>query len=337
MTTREKTEKKRNAILRILRESGEILSSSKLTQQLRALGHDVSGRTVRLYLTEFDREGLTQNHGKRGRRITPRGAKELAAAQVYEKVGFMAAKIDQLTYRMTFDLARREGTVIVNVSLLPVDRLADSIPLIKKVFTAGYAMGRLIALFPAGARAGELTVPDGHVGIGTVCSVTLNGVLLAHGIPTTSRFGGLLEIQNKQARRFVELIAYEGTTIDPLEIFIRTGMTDYVGATGSGTGRIGAGFRELPADSRQQVLEIATRLEKVGLGGFWSIGWPGQPLMEIPVSEGRLGAVVIGGLNPIALLEECGIRTTSRALSHLVEYGDLFPFTDLDRRVRNLL
>lgn len=334
---REKTEKKRLAILRILLESGECLTSSKLTRQLLDLGHDVSGRTVRLYLIELDREGLTKNFGKRGRQITSRGSKELSAVKAYEKMGFMAAKIDQLTFNMTFDIAKKSGTVIINISMLPLDKLKRAVPQIKKVFNAGFAMGRLLTLFRPGERVGELTVPEGCVGIGTVCSVTLNGVLLTHGVPTSSRYGGLLEIQDKQPRRFVELISYEGTTIDPLEIFIRTGMTDYIGATGSGNGRIGAGFREIPADSRGRVQEIAGHLEKVGLGGFMRIGWPGQPLLDIPVSEGRAGAVVIGGLNPIAILEEDGIRITSRAMANIVDYQLLFPYQELDQRMREFL
>jgi HTH-type transcriptional regulator, global nitrogen regulator NrpRI len=334
---REKTEKKRLAILRILLETDECLSSSKITDQLEAQGYDVSGRTVRLYLIELDKEGLTKNFGKRGRKITARGSKELSAMKAYEKVGFMAAKIDQLTYNMTFDITKQTGTVIINISMLPLEKLRRSVPLIKKVFSTGYSMGKLLVLFQPGERVGELVVPDGCVGIGTVCSVTLNGVLLGHGIPTNSRYGGLLEIQEKQARRFVELISYKGTTIDPLEIFIRTGMTDYIGATSSGNGRIGAGFREIPADSRNQVVEIAKQLEKVGLGGFMTIGWPGQPLLDIPVSEGRAGAIVIGGLNPIAILEEHGIRATSRALANNVDYQRLFSYEELDSRIRKFL
>ncbi len=330
----EKSEKKRLAILKLLKDHGACLSSSKLTRQLEDSGLEISGRTVRLYLLELDQEGLTENCGKRGRRITPRGIRELSAVKVYEKVGFMAAKIDQLTYNMTFDLARRTGKVVTNVSMLPLGEIERSAPLIKKVFATGYAMGRLLTLFEPGSRVGEHTVPQDCVGVGTVCSVTVNGILLVHGIPTNSRFGGLLELEDRRPRRFVELISYDGTTIDPLEIFIRTGMTDYRGATSRGSGRIGVGFREIPADSRGRAQEIAKTMEQAGLGGFLTIGWPGQPLLGVPVAEGRAGAIVIGGLNPIAILEEHGIRATSRAMANLIPYSDLFPYTELDQRIQ---
>ncbi|HPQ60893.1 MAG TPA: NrpR regulatory domain-containing protein, partial [Syntrophales bacterium] len=111
-------------------------------------------------------------------------------------------------------------------------------------------------------------------------------------------------------------------------------MTDYSGATTTGNGLIGAGFRELPAGSRVRVEEIAGELGKIGLGGFMAIGWPGQPLLEIPVSEGRFGAVVIGGLNPVAILEERGIRTQSRALAAFDDFSSLFRYEELDERIR---
>jgi len=324
------------AILRILQKADKPLSSSKITEQLLAMGQEVSERTVRFHLLAMDKEELTKIFGKKGRRITRRGLEELASARVIEKVGFLTAKIDQLTYGMNFDLSSREGTVVVNVSFLEKSQLRSAAPLIKKVFEAGYSMGQLLALLPRGEKVGEVVVPDGMIGIGTVCSITLNGVLLAHGIPSNSRFGGLLELQDYKPTRFVEIIHYSGTTLDPLEVFIRSGMTDYNGAVHTGNGCIGASFRELPAGSRDQVIELAHNLEKVGLGGFMSIGWPGQPLFEIPVNQGQIGAIVIGGLNPAAILEEKGIKARSYALAGLAEYQSLFHYEELDDRIREL-
>jgi len=330
---KDKTEKKKLAILRVLSESDSPIGSSRITERLSAMGYEAKERTVRLYLQVMDRDGLTENLGRRGRLITEKGRNELSQARVFEKVGFLAAKIDRMTYAMDFTLADLAGTVVINMSVIDRELLRDSAPLICKVFEAGYAMGSLICLFRPGERVGDLTVPEGTVGIGTVCSITLNGVLLQHGIPTASRFGGLLELRDRRPTRFVEIITYEGTSLDPLEIFIRSGMTDYTGATVSGNGRIGASFREVPAESRERVMDLAHRLEQVGLGGFHTIGWPGQPLLQIPVSEGRVGAIVIGGLNPVAILEEQGIHLRSRALAGLVDYRRLFPYHELEKRI----
>jgi repressor of nif and glnA expression len=140
-------------------------------------------------------------------------------------------------------------------------------------------------------------------------------------------------MQNSLPVRFVEMINYDGTTIDPLEVFIRSGMTDYIGAITNGNGRIGASFREFPSDSRSLVMELAEKLDQAGLGAFMRIGHAGQALLEIPVSEGRAGAIVIGGLNPVAIFEETGIRVYSRAMSGLMDYSRLFRYEALKERV----
>ncbi|HVN70831.1 MAG TPA: DUF128 domain-containing protein, partial [Desulfomonilia bacterium] len=197
--------------------------------------------------------------------------------------------------------------------------------------------GDMITLLPPGEKIGHTTVPEDMVGIGTVCSITLNGVLLKYGIPTNSRFGGLLEIKERKPTRFVEIIMYDGTSLDPLEVFIRSGMTNYLGAVRTGSGRIGASFREFPTASRDRVEDLAKQLSKIGLGGFMRIGRPGQTLLEIPVGEGRFGAIVIGGLNPVAILEENGVRVHSRALAGLIDFKRLFHYSELGKKLNPYL
>ena len=335
---RDKTEEKRLAILRVLREAGGPLGSSRITERLAAMGHEMSERTVRFHLLEMDRAGTTTNLGRNGRAISERGQSELDSAQSYEKVGILSAKIDQMTYKMDFDLASKSGTVVLNVSLIDRDELGRSAPLVQDVFAAGYAMGEMMTLLEPGEQVGQMAVPEGSVGVGTVCSITLNGVLVAHGIPINSRFAGLLELRDHRAVRFAEFINYDGTTIDPLEVFIRSVMTDYFGATRTGSGLIGASFREVPGDSRERVLELGRRMKEAGLGGVFLIGWPGRPLLDIPVSEGRVGLVVVGGLNPVAILEERGIRVSrTGALAGLIEYQRLFHYEELGDRIRELV
>jgi len=323
--------------LKILHESENPLSSPRITQELNAQGFDVSERTVRLYLLGMDSMGLTENFGKRGRRITDKGIIELSQARIFEKIGFLAAKIDQMTYKMDFRLAERAGTVVMNTSLIEKDNIEKAIPLIKSVFASGLGMGELVTVFESGQKMGELEIEEDYFGIGTVCSVTLNGVLLDFGIPTNSRFGGLLELEEGEPIRFVELINYDGTTLDPLEVFIKSGMADLTGAVESGSGRIGASFREVPADSRDKVVQLSDELKKTGLDGFMKIGWPGQALLEIPVSDGRCGVIIIGGLNPVSILEEQGIHVKhAGALSGLHDYRDFSHYSELNERIGRL-
>jgi repressor of nif and glnA expression len=325
----ERMERKRLSILRCLAYAPGALSSEQITEQLAGAGNEVSERTVRLYLHSMDKEGLTRYVSKHGRVITPIGRHELTQARIFDRVGFLSARIDQLTYGMTFDLAKRTGRIVVNLSLVPRCILKDAWPLMKRVYDAGFSMGKLVTLFAPGEQIGEIVVPKDCVGIGTVCSVTLNGILLRHGIPVASKFGGLLEVQRGRPLRFVAVISYNGTTLDPLEIFIRSGMTDYERATRTGSGRIGASFREVPSASRERMLALSKELKIVGLDCIMELGLPGQPLREIPVDQGGMGAIVIGGLNPIAILEEHGMKVVSKALSGLIDFSGFFWYTEM--------
>jgi len=333
----EKRKKIRQVILSVLREAGRPLSSLKINEELLERGLDISERTVRLYLQAMEEEGLTGKSNRRCHQITPLGIQETESSQTIERVGFLSARIDQMTYQMDFDLASRSGTVVINVTNTEPRHVMENMGLMTRVYRDGYAMGNLNTVLGPGERVGHDAVPEGMVGIGTVCSITLNGVLLKEGIPTNSRFGGLLEILDRKPTRFVEIIMYDGTSLDPLEVFIRSGMTDYLGAVREGNGRIGASFREFPSASRDMVVDLAQQLDRIGLGGFMRIGRPGQTLLEIPVGEGRFGAVVIGGLNPVAIMEENGVRVHSRALAGLIDFRRLFHYSELETRLRGYL
>jgi len=319
--------KKRVAsILRALNDAGRPLGASRLARDLEAMGIDISQRTVRYYLAMMDGEGLTRSRGKKGREITPLGEQELANSFVAEKVGFVSAKVDELACQMTFQPRRRTGTIILNISTIPAEHIAQAVREMTAAFEAGLGMGRLTCLGPPGGTLGRFRVPADRFAIGTVCSVTLNGALLAAGIPAVSRFGGLLEVSEGQPARFTEMIYYEGSSLDPLEIFISGHMTSVREAARTGHGVIGASFREIPAVAVPRVRKLCARLDRLGLGGLMTVGKPNRPLLEVPVHEGRAGLVVVGGLNPVAAVEEAGIETHNKALTGLFDYEQLVPF-----------
>lgn len=333
----DKRQKKRLAILDVLNRSGQVLSSTRITELLVAQDIDISERSVRLYLHELDEEGLTENLGRRGRIITEKGKHEADASRVLEGIGLLSGKIDAMAYQMDFDPALRRGSVVVNVSAIPIREFTDERrKMIEKVFSKGYSMGTLLSLFAPGEKCGSFTIPEDSVGIGTVCSITLNGVLLRRGVPTFSRFGGLIELQEGKPTRFVDIIHYDGTSIDPLVVFIRSGMADYVGAVTSGNGRIGASFREFPAASAAAVHSISKQLETLGLGSLLCLGNPGQSLFGVSVGPQRVGAIIIGGLNPMSIFEETGLRVRSSALSGLVDFNNLFHYSELKDRLAAL-
>ena len=355
-----KIEKKRLSILKILKDSGGPVPGSTITEELNRMGNEISERTVRFHLLEMDRDGLTRSAGKQGRMITGKGIDELAIARIYDKVGFLTARIDEMSTRSTYDIRTGEGSIVVNVSLIKNSDLPEAVVLLPESFSSGYTMGELITLFEpekpgrgggadrtaalSSVSAGSLTplgilppagvhVPWGYTGIGTVSSININAVLLKHGVPARSVFGGILEIAEKTPVRFMEIIKYGGTSIDPLEIFIKGKMTDIKGVIKTGNGKIGASFIEFPESCRKKVIDINSRIAGEGFGGLFATGWPGKELFDIPVNEGRVGGVAPGGLNAVAYLEENGIGLTSSALSTLVDIKQMFSYRELKNRI----
>lgn len=332
----DRVERKRLLLMKILRESGSPLSSHKIQEQLVSRGMDISERTVRFHLQALDSQGFTGYKEKKGRYLTLKGVQELSKAHVYDRVGFLSAKIDEMTYQMNFNPDTAEGSVLINLSLVEKSQCEAVAVLVPKVFKAGFAHGTMIALFDEGEVIGEKIIPKGMIGIGTVCSITLNGALIKAGVPVTSIFGGLLEIHDKAPDRFTAIIKYEGTSLDPLEIYITSRMTSTGNAASAGNGQIGASFREIPTTAKDKVVETDAKLKKRGLGGFLEMGYPGQSLLDIPVGDGRVGMVVTGGLNAVAPLVEEGIPLESKALSAFIEYSKLFPYGDLPFRISRL-
>ncbi len=317
------------AILKVLDAyPGEIVGSRALSKHLKAHGIDLSERTVRYHLRILDERGFTKVFGKEGRMITPKGREELQQALVSEKIGFVISRIETLSYLTDLDLDTSRGNIILNISFFPEEHLKPALGLMKPVFTSPYVMSNKVILKRAGERIGEAVVPEKYVGFGTVCSVTVNGIFLKAGIPVTSRFGGVLQI-NSEPVRFTALIAYEGSSLDPLEVFIRSRMTDVEGAVTHNRGKILASFREIPIVSVERAATLRETLHHKGLGGILLIGNPNQPLLEMPVGIDRAGMVIVGGLNPIAALEEAGIQTVTKAMSTLYPFSELIPFQEI--------
>jgi hypothetical protein len=311
------------AILDILSKQREIIGSREISRQLKMHGIDLTERTVRYHLRILDERGYTEVFGKEGRKITEKGREELKHALVPQKVGFIISKIESLSYQTTLDINTMAGDVILNVSFFPEDRIRLAVEALKPVFASPYAMSNRMIFRREGETIGDVVIPEGMIGIGTVCSVTINGIFLKAGIPISSRFGGIVEVSQGRPSRFISIISYEGSSLDPLEIFIRSKMTDVSGALQKASGKILASFREIPLICRDQAVQIAQKMSGKGIQGILAIGEPNTPLLDIPVGMDKTGVVVVGGLNPIAAIEEQGIQTESMAMSTLYDYAKL--------------
>jgi len=85
----------------------------------------------------------------------------------------------------------------------------------------------------------------------------------------------------------------------------------------------------VPTEAIHDVEEITQKLDRIGLNGVFLVGRPNQPLLDFPVHHGRTGIIVTGGLNPVAAIEESGIKTASVALSSLLEFDQLVHYESL--------
>jgi repressor of nif and glnA expression len=316
------------AILTVLEKQFDIIGSKEISKQLKLHGVDLTERTVRYHLKILDERGLTKVFGKEGRKITQKGREELAQSHVSEKVGFIISRIESLSYMTSFDMEKQQGDIILNVSYINKKELKDALKVMKPVYKSPYVMSDRLVIAGEGEQIGDVIVPEGKVGLGTVCSVTINGIFLKAGIPLVSKFGGVLRIEGSGPSRFTALISYEGSSLDPLEIFIRSKMTDVSRAVKNGSGRILSSFREVPVVGLDEAKSLAKKMADIGIGGILLIGNPNQPLLEMPVGIDKAGMVVVGGLNPVAALEEAGISTESIAMSTLYEYSKLNSFKD---------
>jgi repressor of nif and glnA expression len=327
--TGSETERKVVSILKVLSESSEPLGSITIARELERYGVFLSERAVRYHLRITDERGYTQAMGRDGRMLTPKGVEELRMALAPDQVGFILDKLEMLAFRTTFDPVTKTGLVPVNTSIMNANVFEKVLEVTREVFKTGLAVSSLVMVAKEGEKIGSVVIPAGKMGLATVCSVVVNGCLLKAGIPIESRFGGVLEIKDQLPRRFVALISYAGTSLDPSEQYIRARMTSVGEVVRNKSGMILANFREIPAPARSLVVEKLEQLELAGFSGVFVLGNTSEPVCQIAVGLNRVGMVMLGGLNPMAAAVEAGIEVENLAESGLVEYKQLKSVWDI--------
>lgn len=323
------TERKIIAILKVLSESTESLGSIHIARELERHGIFLSERAVRYHLRITDERGHTQPMGHDGRMLTERGGEELKMALAPEQVGFIHEKLELLAFHTTFDPKTRTGQIPINTSIIDQTDFREAVAAMSEAFRARLGVSDLVATASEGEKLGSVVVPRGKIGLATVCSVVINGVLLKAGIPTESKFGGVLEIRDSKPRRFIAIINYAGTSLDPSEQYIRAKMTAVSAAARTGHGKILANFREIPAPARSVAQEAVDLLKEAGIHGIYALGNTSEPICQIAIGMNRVGMVLLGGLNPVAAAVEAGIEIENIAESGMIEFSQLTSFWKL--------
>lgn len=295
-----RTERKYIEILRILREHQDPVGAKRLAELMAERGFMLSDRAVQYYLSYLDTTGFTEKIGNQGRVLTSAGMAETDNALVDDRIGFVISKLERLAYRSTFDPVTSTGDVAYNLSMVPEDSFEEAKAIFDNVAKGGCGFFNTYKIIDRDPR-----IPSGHVGFITLCSISMDGVFQRQGIPVKMAFGGRLEIENGTPKRFRDLIGYRGTTIDPLELFISSGLTSISSYIRSRTGITLANVREVPASAQQQVEETIRRMNDCGFVFPVALG---SQVFNLPQNSYRLSLVAFSGLNYIGNCVEQGIE-----------------------------
>lgn len=310
-------------ILRILNENHEPIGARLIADRMNERGYPIGERGVRYHLRILDERGLTKRQGYDGRIITDRGTAELNNALVGDRVGFIITRIEKLIYDTTFDPDTGKGNVIINISIIDKNDFDDTIKILKNVFHNGYPISPFIKIIDEGTVISEIRIPEGKVGIATMCSITIDGILMKNGIPVNTRYGGILEIKDKKPLGFEDIIVYTGTTIDPMRIFMAKKMTRVLNAVDTGSGKLLANMREIPESALPEAEAVLRKIVGAEIGGIAEIGKPGRSVLSAPVDMGKVGIVVYAGVNAMAAVQETGIKVDMYPISNIMDFGEL--------------
>ncbi|MEM3693833.1 MAG: NrpR regulatory domain-containing protein [Candidatus Bathyarchaeia archaeon] len=294
-------------ILRILSENRMPMGSTILQRELTKKGFLVNDRTVRYHLQLLAERGLIRNVGRHGRIITDKGLEELHNALAFEKVNFVITRYLSLAYRVSYNPQNRKGLLVANVSIIEKDSLERVLEIVRRLRREEILPAPYVKILYEDEEYQNVYVPKGKIGIFTVCNLTIDGILMHAGIPLILRYGGLVQFVNRKPSRFTELVAYEGTTIPPPEIFVYRRLTSVMRFLETGSGMLPANLREIPNEAREAAESILRELRNDGWGGLVAIGRPNEPVLGVPVSMDRCGISMIAGIIPLAALMEMNI------------------------------
>jgi repressor of nif and glnA expression len=285
------SERKYLEILRILNEHTEPMGAKRLSETLAKRGFVLTDRAVQYYLRYLDEMGFTRKVGNTGRVLTSEGISETESALVGERIGFIISKLERLAFRSTFDPATGTGDVAYNLSFVSEEEVAGAVRSFEKVAQAGYGFFPSCKILDRDPR-----LPEGQAGILSLCSITTDGVLQRSGIPVTMAYGGRLAFEGKAVKGFLDLIAYRGTTIDPLQLFISAGLTSIRSVVTTGNGVAVANVREVPVPAMDRVREL---LAQMGQWGFTPPVGMGNQVFNLAHSPHHTSIVSYSGMNMV--------------------------------------
>jgi repressor of nif and glnA expression len=241
---------------------------------------------------------------------------------------FVNHSIEDFAMQVTYRPDAHEGRLVYNLSLIRNEDLEFAISLLKDACKAGVAASGLVKFVPSGEKADVFTVPKGQTAICTVCSVTFDGLLIRKGVPINPIGGGVVEIENRTPIRFIHMILYEYTTIDPLQVLNSQSLTSITGVMRRGSGTILANIREFHMEAEPLVGAVLDELADSSFIGILEVGMPNVPLLGVPVSPQYIAIAAVGGTNPMAAIRESGRWVRTNAMKGLMDVSEMVEIRD---------
>lgn len=307
-------------ILRILAKQDNPIGSKLIADELKEKGFNLGERAVRYHMQILDEKGYTEKKGYSGRVITDLGREKLEKGLIYDQVDFIYSKFEEMIYLTDFSYMTQKGNVVVNKSTLYNE---ESINIMKEIFESGLSVSPYVHL-----KEDKIT---GEIEVTTLCGTTIDGILLNEGIASQPQYGGLLKIENNTPIKFTEIISYKKTSISPLDAFSNSNLTSVLDVITKGSGIIPANFRLIPSIARERTIEIINNLDKIGIGGVIGISEEGKDLLGLPVPDGMVGIVIIGGITPFCAIKELGEEIDIKLAEEIIDFNELSPITSTIR------
>lgn len=299
-----KTEHKYIEILRILIDYQDPMGAKRLSELLAERGYVMTDRAVQYYLRYLDTRGFTEKIGNQGRILTKLGISETERALVDDRIGFVISKLERLAFLSSFDPESATGDVAYNLTIVPESVADPVLAIFDRVRDAGCSFFHGYSVLDNNPR-----VPDEHIGVVTICSITLDGVFQHHGIPVKVAYGGTIRMHKGSPVSFVDLIGYKGSTVDPLQLFINSGLTSINHYISSGSGDLLANVRQIPLGAEKEAKELSRLMQDCGFRFPLMMGR--REVFNLITDPHRISLVSFSGMNSIGAAAEDGFRLTT--------------------------
>ena len=319
-------------LLRLVDRHGPI-GSIQLFELMQLHGYDIKDRTIRLRLSELDDLGLTEKVPGQGRQLTSKGRTELEKGDVNTRLEQLRARIATLTSRVSYDPIDDNGALVASTAYLPASNVDAALDLIERLED--------LPLGPIPVSIAESGEDDpGDVRLATASSITLDGVLLAHGVDANISNADLLEYEPSETastndvvsqqgghiRRHIDVINGEGSSLDVVSLLIEAGRTDVTTILETGeAGLLVGDSREFPINRFEEARDLAVATRR-SLGGVLEFRRPReQSHLPSGTSTWAFGSITYIGPGELLLtvLSEYGLTEEWETLSGTIERSEL--------------